>query len=82
MASNLEEFWGDSVGLILGILEVAVAKDGSGLQKHVYGAPRPYLEHQTHSKQEICLDSSCYSLDVEHAYTTVDSNLEHQPVLL
>ncbi|KAG8888542.1 hypothetical protein FRB98_007407, partial [Tulasnella sp. 332] len=48
----------------------------------VYGAPRPYLLHANHAKQEICLDSRCQPVDVEHAYLRVEPDVEHYPVLL
>ncbi|KAG8992942.1 hypothetical protein FRB94_011163 [Tulasnella sp. JGI-2019a] len=48
----------------------------------VYGAPRPYLVHAAHAKQEVCLDDFCAPIDAERAYLMVEPDIEHYPVPL
>ncbi|KAG9026643.1 hypothetical protein FRB95_008644 [Tulasnella sp. JGI-2019a] len=48
----------------------------------VYCAPRPYLVHAAHARQEVCLDDFCAPIDAERAYLMVEPDVEHYPVLL
>ncbi|KAG8998783.1 hypothetical protein FRB94_006673 [Tulasnella sp. JGI-2019a] len=53
-----------------------------GYNIKVYGAPRPYLVHAVHAKQEICLGATCQPIDAERAYLRIEPEAEHHPVLL
>ncbi|KAG8993438.1 hypothetical protein FRB94_010803 [Tulasnella sp. JGI-2019a] len=53
-----------------------------GHEIRVYGAPREYLVHPAHAKQEACLDGECHPVDIERAYMRVEPDAEREPVLL
>ncbi|KAG8989985.1 hypothetical protein FRB94_013828 [Tulasnella sp. JGI-2019a] len=54
----------------------------TGYNIKLYGAPRPYLVHAVHAKQEICLGAICQPIDAERAYLHIEPEAEHHPVLL
>ncbi|KAG8899278.1 hypothetical protein FRB99_006828, partial [Tulasnella sp. 403] len=58
-----------------------------GTAVYIYGGSPATLqstfdETYLHARQEVCVDSECFPLDVHQAYLNVDQTLRHSPVLI